>query len=128
MLLANAPVSPSLPSTDLVRTKKFYTEVLGLTIRKESSGGIAFKAGNGTEIYLYKRGPSKADHTLASFRVENLEATIDELTAKGVIFEQYDFPGLKTDAKGIAISQEEGEKAAWFKDPDGNILAVGQEL
>ncbi|SRR5258706_6661723 len=127
-MLVNFPVSATLPSTNLERTKKFYTEMLGLTIAKESRGGILFQAGKGTKLYLYKRGPSKADHTLASFMVDDLEKTIDELSEKGVVFEHYDFPGLKTDSKGIAVSEEEGEKAAWFKDPDGNILAVGQEL
>jgi hypothetical protein len=60
--------------------------------------------------------------------VKDIEATVDELTKKGVVFEQYDYPSLKTDAKGISISEKEGEKAAWFKDPDGNILSIGEKL
>lgn len=127
-MLTTAPVSATLPSTDLQRTKEFYAGKLGLTIVKETDGGVLFGAGENTKIYLYKRGPSKADHTLASFLVKDLEETIAELTQAGIVFEQYDFPGLKTDEKGIAVSKEEDEKAAWFKDPDGNILAVGQEL
>ncbi|HSW48053.1 MAG TPA: VOC family protein [Candidatus Saccharimonadales bacterium] len=127
-MLGNVPVCPTLPSTDLQRSRKFYTEMLGLSVKKELSGAISFSAGNGTEINLYKRGPSKADHTVAAFRVTNLEETIDELISKGIVFEQYDFPGLKTDEKGIAEISAEGERGAWFKDPDGNILAIGQEL
>lgn len=127
-MLGNFSVSPTIPVTDLQRAKDFYTQKLGLVIEKELSAGITFKAGNGTRLYIYKRGPSKADHTLASFLVKDVEAAIDELVAKGVVFEQYDFPGLKTNTKGIAVMDKEGEKGAWFKDPDGNILAVGQEL
>jgi catechol 2,3-dioxygenase-like lactoylglutathione lyase family enzyme len=127
-MLANTPVSTTMPSTDLKRTREFYVGKLGLSVAEESAGGILFKAGENTHIYLYKRGPSKADHTLASFRVPDLEAAIDELTKKGIVFEQYDFPGLKTDEKGIAVSEEEGVKGAWFKDPDGNILALDQKI
>lgn len=127
-MLATAPVFPSLPSIDLQRSKEFYAGKLGLAIIKESAGGVLFGAGDNTKLYVYKRGPSKADHTLASFNVKDLEETIAELLEAGIVFEQYNFPGLKTDEKGIAISKEEGEKAAWFKDPDGNILAVNQEL
>lgn len=128
MLLSDAPIGATIPSTDLDRSKKFYTEMLGLTVEKEASGGITFKAGNGTILYVYKRGPSKADHTLAAFRVQDVEAVVDELTQKGVVFEHYDYPTLKTDEKGIAVIEAEGEKAAWFKDPDGNILGIGQEI
>ena len=89
---------------------------------------ISFTAGGGTELYIYQRGPSKADHTLAAFEVPDIEAAIDEMTQKGIKFEQYDFPGLKTNEKGIAISEGEEEKGAWFKDPDGNILAISEPL
>src|SRR5438552_8924144 len=124
-MLANFPVGLTLPTTDLQRAKKFYVDILGLSVLKESPGGISFQAGNNSVLYVYKRPPSVAAHTLAAFRVDDVEKTVDELTKNGVVFEQYDFPGLKTDAKGIAIVADEGEKGAWFKDPDGNILAVG---
>jgi catechol 2,3-dioxygenase-like lactoylglutathione lyase family enzyme len=127
-MLANAPVAPTIPVTDLARAREFYEKKLGFTVIKERSGGISFQAGNGTKFYMYKRGPSKADHTLASFMVDDVEKTVDELTKAGIVFEQYDFPGLKTNEKGIAVLEAEGEKGAWFKDPDGNILAVGEEI
>ncbi|HSX39979.1 MAG TPA: hypothetical protein VLI92_05310, partial [Candidatus Saccharimonadales bacterium] len=69
-----------------------------------------------------------AKHTLAAFIVKNLEKAIEEMTANGIKFEHYNIPGLKTDKMGVAVSKVEGEKAAWFKDPDGNILAVSQML
>ncbi len=127
-MITDAPISPTIPVTDLQRAREFYEKKLGFAVVKELPKGITFKAGKNTTFYIYKRGPSKADHTLASFTVEDVEATVDELTQKGIVFEHYDFPGLKTNAKGIAVSEEEGEKGAWFKDPDGNILAVSQEL
>ena len=127
-MLANAPITPVLPSTDLERSKKFYTEKLGLTVKSEHHGGVSFSAGGGTELFVYERPPSIAEHTLAAFRVDDLEAVVDELTTKGVVFEKYDFPGLKTDEKGIAVMDSDNEKAAWFKDPDGNILSIGQGM
>lgn len=123
-MLTNSPVTPTVPVTGIEVAKDFYTNKLGLKVNSmPEKDGILFDAGNGTQLFIYKRGPSKADHTLASFSVENVEATVDELSQKGVVFEQYDMPnGIKTDAKGIARMGE--TTAAWFKDPDGNIFSV----
>ena len=123
-MLGKFPVAATIPVTDLTRAKNFYVNKLGLTLVKESPAGITLKSGN-SEISLYKRGPSKADHTLAHFKVVNLEQVIDGLTAKGVAFEHYDYPTLKTNEKGIA-TMSDGGKGAWFKDPDGNILGIGE--
>ncbi len=125
-MLTNASVYPTIPVTDMNRAKDFYTNTLGLKLDDKSEpAGVVFKAGN-TKLYIYQRGPSRADHTLASFDVDNLEQTINELSQKGIVFEQYDIPemGLKTDEKGIAV--QGSVKGAWFKDPDGNILAISQ--
>ncbi len=123
-MLGQFPVTPTLPSTDLQRSKDFYVNKLGLRVARETDGDL-LDAGEGTHMYIYKRGPSKADHTLAEFKVPDVEKLVDEMTSKGVKFEQYDIPGfLKTNEKGIADMG--GEKGAWFKDPDGNILAIGQ--
>jgi len=127
-MLGDKPVAPTIPVTDLAKAKAFYQGKLGLSLEKEMPAGITFKAGGNTYLYLYKRGQSTADHTLASFLVEDIEAAVNELSAKGIVFEQYDFPGFKTNEKGIAVMGDEGEKGAWFKDPDGNILAIGEEL
>jgi catechol 2,3-dioxygenase-like lactoylglutathione lyase family enzyme len=125
-MLSKSSVYPTLPTTDLQKSKDFYVNKLGLTVEKESSQGILYNVGEHTQLYIYQRPPSHAEHTLASFDVADIEQTIDELTAKGITFEQYDFPGLKTNEKGIADSVEEGVRGAWFKDPDGNILAISQ--
>ena len=127
-MLTNSLLTTTIPVADVKRTKDFFVNKLGLSVDNETATGITFKAGGNTKIYAYKRGPSKADHTLASFAVDNIEAAIDELVKNGVVFEQYDFPGLKTNEKGISISEVEGIKGAWFKDPDGNIFAINEPM
>ena len=124
-VLTNSTVSPTLVSTNLDRSKDFYGNKLGLKEDPSMTdeNGVLYQAGNGTNLYLYKRpNPPVADHTLVSFKVDNLEAEITELSQKGVVFEHYDMPGLKTDEKGIATMGP--VKSAWFKDPDGNILSL----
>ena len=127
-MLVDYPVAPTIPVTDLKRASEFYEKTLGLPIIREEKMGIAFQAGKNTALYIYQRGPSTADHTLAAFMVDDLEAMVDEMAKKGVTFEQYDLPGLKTNVKGIAVPEGEGEKGAWFKDPDGNILAISEAV
>ena len=126
-MLTNAPVTPTLPATDIERAKKFYMEKLGLKLSpKQMHGGdnAMFECGKGSMLFIYQRPPSPAQHTLAHFSVDNLEAEMKDLREKGVVFEEYDFPGLKT-VNGIATT-DDGYKSAWFKDSEGNILALGQ--
>jgi len=83
---------------------------------------LIYEAGKGSRIVLYQRDrPSGSDATSMGFVVDDVRATVRDLRARGVTFEEYDLPGLKT-VDGIATM--EGEEAAWFKDPDGNILAI----
>ncbi|MFC1871638.1 VOC family protein, partial [Chloroflexota bacterium] len=113
-----------LPVVDIKRATGFYQDKLGLKVVREDPGpGALFQAGNGTHIYLYQREPTKADHTVASFSVTDVETEVRELKEKGVKFEDLDIPsmGLKT-VQGIATMG--GMKAAWFKDTEGNILGV----
>ncbi len=127
-MLANARVHPTLPGTDLKRAREFYEKKLGLKVINEdnSSGqldGIVFQAGEGTMLYMYRRSPTKADHTVAEFEVDNVEAEVNDLKNKGIKFEEYDIPamGIKT-VNGVATMGE--SKGAWMKDTEGNILAV----
>lgn len=123
-MLGNSPVAAILPVVDLERAKKFYEEKLGLQA-SETSEGAMYECGQGSRLALYQReAPTKADHTAAGWQVEDVEAVVQALGEKGVVFEQYDMPGLKTDERGIATM--EGTKAAWFKDTEGNILTVAQ--
>ena len=126
-MLINSPVTPTLVVTDLARAKDFYENKLGLTADSSMTDemGVLYNAGQGTKLYLYLRqNASTADNTQVSFRVEDIEKTIAELSEKGVVFEHYDMPGLKTDEKGIATIGK--LRSAWFKDQDGNILSVLQ--
>ena len=128
-MLNNSPVNPTIAVTDLKRAKDFYGGKLGLTEDSSMTDemGVLYNAGAGSKLYIYSRpNPPTADHTQVSFKVDNIEASVDELSGKGVSFEHYDIPGmgLKTNEKGIATMGK--VKSAWFKDPDGNILSVLQ--
>ena len=123
-MLSQSSLSTAAPIANIERTRKFYGETLGLKEVHADEVGILFEAGNSTTIYLYTRQPTKADHTIASFSVEDIEAEVANLKSKGVIFEEYDMPGMKTE-NGIATWGP--DKAAWFKDPDGNILGLFQK-
>ena len=123
-MLINAPVHATLPVVDLERARKFYEGKLGLkVIRTDPSPGAVLQAGEGTTLYIYQRAATKADHTAASFTVKDVEAEVKELKAKGVVFEEIEIPsmGIKT-VDGIATMGD--MKGAWFKDTEGNILAV----
>ncbi len=128
-MLNNSPVTPTIAVTDLKRAKDFYEGKLGLTEDSSMSddNGVLYNAGQGSKLYIYSRPNSPtADHTQVSFKVDNIETSIDELSSKGVAFEHYEIPemGLKTDEKGVATMGK--IKSAWFKDPDGNILSLLQ--
>ena len=122
-MVSNASLSPVLPVEFIERAKAFYVDTLGLTVEFENEGGILLSAGGGTQVLLYPYGRTKAEHTTASFRVDDVEATVRELRGKGVVFEEYDLPGLKT-VDGIAEAY--GMKGAFFKDSEGNIISVVQ--
>jgi predicted enzyme related to lactoylglutathione lyase len=123
-MLKNAPVVPYIPATDIPRARRFYEQKVGLVAREEIAGGVVYECGRGSWIFLYQSagaGTSKASQ--AFWQVDDVEAEVAELRARGVVFEEYDMPGLKT-VNGIATAG--GNKAAWFKDSEGNILAVIQ--
>jgi catechol 2,3-dioxygenase-like lactoylglutathione lyase family enzyme len=122
-MLTSTMVIPTLPVVDLARARKFYEEKLGLRFLEERESGILFDCGGGTALLLYPRAPTKADNTAASFVVDDIEAAVNDLKQKGITFEEYDMPGLKTE-RGIATTRE--DKNAWFKDAEGNILALTQ--
>lgn len=124
-MLSGSAVSAVLPVVDLERAKTFYGQTLGLTeVAQQSADGTMFSAGSGTTLFLYQRGRTKADHTVACFRVDDIEAVAVWLRTRGVTLEEYDFPELKT-VHGIATRGN--EKAAWFKDTEGNILGLSSQ-
>lgn len=123
-MLANSPISPTLPALDLQRARGFYEGKLGLKVAQATDYDVMYECGGGTMLYVWQREPSPTDHTEAGFRVDDIEHEVNELKAKGVEFESYDMPGLKTNENNIA--QIDGYKSAWFKDTEGNILSLTQ--
>lgn len=126
MSILNAfPVGAILPAQDIDRAVQFYQNTLGLELLRVMEGGAQFAAGDGTTLFVYPRpGGQPAEQTVAGWMVDDVYAVIDELEACGIVFEHYDLPGLQTDERGVA--EVGGELAAWFKDSEGNILAVSQ--
>lgn len=124
MMFESATAHATIAVSDLEAARKFYEGTLGLKQREERSDGVVYESG-GTWFLVYPSqfaGTNRS--TYMSFEVDDLDGTVEELRGRGITFEQYDLPGLKTDERGIAEIQ--GVRGAWFKDPDGNILSVGQ--
>ncbi len=113
-------------STDLERSRAFYENAVGLTLSPETiTNHLLFECGDGSTLLVYGRpSPSVADHTQVRFWSHDIQADAAALAARGVVFEEYDFPTLKT-VEGIATTPGIGS-SAWFKDPDGNTLALFQ--
>lgn len=107
---------------DLEKAKQFYGQTLGLDV-SETNDLLQLHIAGGTTILVYpKDNHVPATFTILNFPVTDIEQAVDELTARGVRFEQYNLPGLVTDEKGIARGG--GPNIAWFTDPAGNILSV----
>jgi catechol 2,3-dioxygenase-like lactoylglutathione lyase family enzyme len=125
-VIGTGRISAVLCSTDLERSREFYEQKIGLALSPETiPNHLLFDCGNGTSLLVYGRpSESKADHTQARFWSSDVEADVASLVARGVIFEDYDFPALKT-VGHVATTAGVG-KSAWFKDPDGNTLALFQ--
>ena len=123
-MLKNSKAFSGFSTNDLTKAKEFYGNTLGLNTKQNEMGILELHFGGGNNVMIYpKPNHEPATFTVLNFPVNNVEKAVDELSAKGIKFEQYDMPGLKTDAKGIARG-EMGPAIAWFKDPGGNILSV----
>ncbi len=122
MRLAASRVIPTIPCTDIARSRRFYVDQLGLKPIRETEGELALAAGD-TVLYLYVRPPAPSDHTLATFVVDDVAARVAALRKAGVVFEEYDLPGVKTTG---GIAEWTDGRSAWFQDPDGNVLAVSE--
>ena len=125
--LSTAPAATTLPAEDLKRARSFYEEKLGLEVeaRENMPEGLFVHAGKGSLIFLYERGRATAENTAVTFEVDDLQATVSDLRSNGVKIEEYDSPGLKT-VNGIA--SRDADRAAWFKDSEGNILCAHETL
>ena len=133
-MLKDAKVAARIPVQDLQRAKKFYAEKLGLEPSEERPGGLLYPHANGEFALFESAGSASGDHTQMGWEVEDIEATVEQLRTRGLVFEEYDFPGLRT-VNGITevvgnypSKGGVGEKAAWFRDIDGNLFGIGQPI
>jgi len=125
-MLKNAPVVPYIPASNIARARTFYEEKVGLVPREEIAGGVVYECGDRSWIFLYHSGGAGTSKASQAFwQVKDVEAEVAELKARGVTFEEYDMPGLKT-VNSIATTGN--NKAAWFKDTEGNIMAIIQTI
>ncbi len=122
-MLNSSMIVATIPVTDIDRAKHFYTEILGLPILWENPASVRLDCGGGSQLSIFRRGPSTADHTLAHFEVADIEATVRDLEARGVTFLDYTEGPLQTTGH---IAQVGPARSAWFRDPDGNTLGVRQ--
>ena len=119
-------ISAVLCSADLVASQQFYEQKVGLKLSPETiKNHLVFEGGDGSTLLVYGRGnPNLADHTQVRLWSKDVAADVKELRERGVVFEEYDFPTFKT-VDCVATTPGVGT-SAWFKDPDGNTIAVFQ--
>jgi catechol 2,3-dioxygenase-like lactoylglutathione lyase family enzyme len=122
-MLDRAEFVTMLPVADLDRTKAWYREKLGFEPQREREGVAHYSVGSARFDLYTTQFAGTAQHTLAAWMVDDIERVVEELRGRGVQFETYDLPGLKT-VNGIADLGY--ERAAWFRDPEGNVLSLGQ--
>jgi predicted enzyme related to lactoylglutathione lyase len=125
-MLQNSPMYAYIPAEDVGRARKFYEDKLGFKPKQDVAGGVVYEFGKGTACFLYptpNAGTSKASQ--AFWQVDDIEREVTELKKRGVKFEEYDMPDMKS---SNSIYTGGGAKAAWFKDSEGNTLAVIQSV
>ena len=125
-MLQKFPLYAYIPARDVARARRFYEDKLGFKPKEEVAGGVVYDFANGTSCFLYptpNAGTSQASQ--AFWQVDDVDAEIAELESRGVVFEHYDMPGERSPSGAITAN---GAKAAWFKDTEGNILAIIQAV
>jgi catechol 2,3-dioxygenase-like lactoylglutathione lyase family enzyme len=113
----------TIPVSDLERAKRFYSEILGMHAEMVTEGGIMYGSG-GTQFFVYPSGYRASGHTQMSWQVDDIEAEVAVLKQKGISFEEFERPGIKS--VGGIYQSGPSVKTAWFKDPDGNLLGLTQ--
>ena len=133
-MLKNGRAATRLPAEDLDRARRFYAEKLGLEPSEERPGGLLYRCASGEFALFASTGRSPGTFTQMGWDVDDIEATVAEMKARGVVFEDVDVPGLTT-VEGVAevpgnypSKGGRGERAAWFRDSEGNMLGIGQAI
>jgi len=125
-MLQQSPIFAYIPASNLERARAFYEQTLGFTADHVQPGGVSYACANGTAFFLYPSpGAGTSQASQAFWTVKDVRAEVDALRAKGVTFEEYDNPHFRT-VNGIATGG--GAMTAWFKDTEGNILAIVQPM
>jgi catechol 2,3-dioxygenase-like lactoylglutathione lyase family enzyme len=132
--LARGRVTTRLPARDLDRARRFYADQLGLRPVDERPGGLLYRCGGTHFVVFRSTGASPGTFTQMAWEVDDIEATVAELGRRGVVFEEVDVPGFRT-TDGIAEVEgnypskgARGERGAWFRDSEGNLLGIGQPV
>jgi catechol 2,3-dioxygenase-like lactoylglutathione lyase family enzyme len=132
--LARGAVATRLPAQDLQRARRFYVDKLGLEPIEERPGGLRYRCRGGEFTVFESTGAPSGEYTQMAWEVDDLDLTVTELRRRGVTFEEYDLPGLHT-AGAIATidgnypsTAATGERAAWFRDGEGNLLGISQPM
>jgi catechol 2,3-dioxygenase-like lactoylglutathione lyase family enzyme len=132
-VLKDSDVSTRLPAQDLARARAFYADKLGLEPVEERPDGLRYQCGSGRFSLFASTGTASGTHTQMAWEVDDLQAVVAELRRRGVVFEEVDAPGLRTvdgiaEIEGNYPSAGVGERAAWFRDSEGNLLGIGQAV
>jgi catechol 2,3-dioxygenase-like lactoylglutathione lyase family enzyme len=130
-MLSSAHIAARLPAQDLDRARTFYRDILGLEAAEERAGGLLYRCGD-TEFALFaSAGKASGTFTQMAFYVDDIEATVTALRSRGLQLEEIDAPGLRTrdgiaDIEGNYPSKGRGERAAWFRDSEDNMLGIAE--
>lgn len=132
-MLKNGTVATRLPAKDLQRARRYYAEKLGLEPVEERPGALLYRCGTGKFALFESAGAASGTHTQMGWEVEDIEVVVAELKRRGVVFEEVDVPGLRTvngiaEVEGNYPSVGIGERGAWFRDSEGNLLGIGQPI
>jgi catechol 2,3-dioxygenase-like lactoylglutathione lyase family enzyme len=132
-ILTRSAVATRLPAQDLDRARRFYADKLGLEPVEEREGGLRYECGGVAFALFASAGAPSGAHTQMGWEVDDIDVAMEELRGRGVVFEEYDVPGLTTvdgiaEIEGNYPSKGVGERGAWFYDSEGNLLGIGQPL
>ncbi|MEV7098526.1 VOC family protein [Amycolatopsis sp. NPDC051045] len=126
-MLSNVRIEARIPTQDLARARRWYAEKLGLEAVEEREGGLRYEGASGVFCLYASAGASDGSFTQVAFYVDDLEATVAVLRERGVVFEEYDgMRGSIMEIRGNYPSKGSGERAAWFRDCEGNLIGLGE--
>ena len=119
-MLSDFSAYATLPTADIEGLRRYYEDVLGFTVREETPAGIFYEAGHGTYFAVTRQtGKASGAHTQLGFRVTNIERVVAELKARGAVFEEYQTPATVNGIASVPVG-----RAAWLRDPDGNLIGM----